>query len=244
MSNSPISRTRRWLGASALAVMVAAGGATGVALTSHEAAAQINVPGPAPSSVPASFADLVQAVKPAVVSIDVDGTETVNNGPSDGYQFNFPDLPPDHPFRRFFDQFGQQFGGPGQNGHPQQRHFQAAGSGFIISADGYVVTNNHVVQNADKVTVVDDQGNDHTAKVVGTDERTDIALLKIDDAKDLPFVEFSDQDVRVGDWVVAVGNPFGLGGTVTAGIVSARGRDISAQSYGDYHPDRRGGESR
>jgi serine protease Do len=108
-----------------------------------------------------------------------------------------------------------------------------AGSGFIISPDGYIVTNNHVVQDADKVTVIFDDGDERTAKVIGTDERTDLALIKID-GTDLPYVKLADTPARVGDWVVAVGNPFGLGGTVTAGIVSASGRDIGGSSYGDF----------
>jgi len=96
----------------------------------------------------------------------------------------------------------------------------AAGSGFVISADGYIVTNNHVVENADKVTVVFDNGDEASAKVIGTDEKTDLAVVKIEGKSDLPFVKLADVEPRVGEWVVAVGNPFGLGGTVTAGIVS------------------------
>ena len=110
----------------------------------------------------------------------------------------------------------------------------AAGSGFVISADGYIVTNNHVVDNATKVTVVFDNGDEVAGQVVGTDERTDLAVVKIDGGTDLPFVKLSDTEARVGDWVVAVGNPFGLGGTVTAGIISARGRDIAGSAYGDF----------
>src|SRR5690606_12545280 len=108
-----------------------------------------------------------------------------------------------------------------------------AGSGFIISADGYVVTNNHVVTDATKVTVVFDDGTEQVAKIVGTDERTDLAVLKIE-GTDLPFVNFETTPSRVGDWVVAVGNPFGLGGTVTAGVISAKGRNIGGSSYGDF----------
>ena len=107
------------------------------------------------------------------------------------------------------------------------------GSGFFISSDGYAVTNNHVVQNAENVQVTTDDGKTFTAKVIGTDPRTDLALIKID-GKDFPYVKLSDATPRVGDWVLAVGNPFGLGGTVTAGIVSARGRDIGAGPYDDF----------
>jgi serine protease Do len=110
----------------------------------------------------------------------------------------------------------------------------AAGSGFAISADGYIVTNNHVVQNATRVTVIFEDGEERVAEIVGTDERTDLAVVKVDGVSDLPFVKFTDDEARVGDWVVAVGNPFGLGGTVTAGIISARGRDIAGSAYGDF----------
>jgi serine protease Do len=108
------------------------------------------------------------------------------------------------------------------------------GSGFFISPDGYAVTNNHVVDHAKSVQVTTDDGTIYTAKVIGTDPKTDLALIKVDAAKDLAYVKFADHDSRVGDWVIAVGNPFGLGGTVTAGIVSARGRDIGSGPYDDY----------
>src|SRR5262249_10060502 len=107
------------------------------------------------------------------------------------------------------------------------------GSGFIISADGYAVTNNHVVEKAESVQVTTDDGKTHTAKVIGTDPRTDLALIKVEDGP-FPYVKLSDKAPRIGDWVIAVGNPFGLGGTVTAGIVSARGRDIGASAYDDF----------
>jgi len=185
-----------------------------------------------------NFADLVEAVKPAVVSIIVEGAEKQDRQLQRGgrqFNFNFPDLPDDHPFKDFFDQFGQQFG-PGQgNGQPTPpRKFMAAGSGFIISADGYIVTNNHVVENANKVTVVFDNGEEKQAKVVGTDVKTDLAVVKLDGESNLPFVKLTETEPRVGEWVVAVGNPFGLGGTVTAGIISARGRDIQGSAYGDF----------
>ena len=225
--NKLLLPARRLLSASSLAIALAVGTMGGGALLATSAMAQISVQ----ASLPASFADLVEAVKPAVVSISVQGVEETSRfSPRDGLEFNFPDLPKDHPFRQFFDQFGA----PGQNEAPKQRRFEAAGSGFVISADGYVVTNNHVVDHAQKVTVVFDGGEEKIATIIGTDERTDLALLKIDGVSDLPFVEFSQEDVRIGDWVVAVGNPFGLGGSVTAGIVSARGRDIGGNSYGDF----------
>jgi len=134
-----------------------------------------------------------------------------------------------------FDQFSQQFGSGGPNGMPHRHQvITGEGSGFFISPDGYAVTNNHVVDHAQSVQVTADDGTIYTAKVVGTDQKTDLALIKVDGKKDFPYVKFADQPSRIGDWVVAVGNPFGLGGTVTAGIVSARGRDIGAGPYDDY----------
>ena len=242
MRSTILSRTRRWLGASALALLVGAGGvSTAFVLTGQAAnaqvqnAAQIVVP---QTSVQQGFADLVDAVKPAGVSILVEAEapgRTVQRGGRDfDFEFNFPDLPEDHPFRDFFDQFG----GPGQRVPGEDatpRRFMAAGSGFIISEDGYVVTNNHVVEDATKVTVVFEDGSEQVAEIVGTDERTDLAVLKIE-GDDLPFVTFeSDEEPsRVGDWVVAVGNPFGLGGTVTVGVISGAGRDIGGSNYGDF----------
>ena len=240
MRSNFFARTRRWIGASALAILVGMGGGAAflaasapIATAQVQPAAQISVPAMAN---PLSFADLVESVKPAVVSIVVEGEDKTQQMGGGQFNFQFPDLPDDHPFKDFFDQFGDQFGqrGPqGPDGRPPVRKYVAAGSGFIISADGYIVTNNHVVENADKVTVTFDNGDEMSGKVVGTDPRTDLAVVKIE-GNDLSFVTFANEDVRVGDWVVAVGNPFGLGGTVTAGIVSARGRDIAGSSYGDF----------
>ena len=137
-------------------------------------------------------------------------------------------MPPGSPFDRFFRRFGMP-----ENGEGRHQLITGQGSGFFITADGYAVTNNHVVQNADKVQVTTDDGKTFTAKVIGTDSRTDLALIKID-GNDFPYVKLAEHTPRVGDWVLAVGNPFGLGGTVTAGIVSARGRDIGAGPYDDF----------
>ena len=115
----------------------------------------------------------------------------------------------------------------------QARSITGQGSGFFISADGYAVTNNHVVEKAENVKVTTDDGKTYNAKVIGTDPRTDLALIKVE-GDDFPFVKLADGSPRIGDWVLAVGNPFGLGGTVTAGIVSARGRDIGAGPYDDF----------
>jgi serine protease Do len=132
---------------------------------------------------------------------------------------------------KFFRQFGEQ---SQPNGMQRHHVIMGEGSGFFISADGYAVTNNHVVDHAKSVQVTTDEGTIYTAKVIGVDAKTDLALIKVDGKNDFPFVKFAQHTPRVGDWVVAVGNPFGLGGTVTAGIVSARGRDIGAGPYDDY----------
>jgi serine protease Do len=181
---------------------------------------------------PTGFADLVEKVKPAVISVRVTldasaKTATLNQDDKD----NLQPFRQGSPFDRFFRQFGQQ---DLPNGMPQTRQRGAAeGSGFFISADGYAVTNNHVVNNAKTVQVITDDGRTLPAKVIGTDANTDLAVIKVEGGH-FPFVKFSDRDPRIGDWVVAVGNPFGLGGTVTAGVVSARGRDIGSGSYNDF----------
>src|SRR4051794_27635851 len=145
-------------------------------------------------------------------------------------QFNSEDLPPG--LEQFFKRFGLP-NGPNNN-TPRGRQFSMAqGSGFFISPDGYAVTNNHVVERGKSIEIQTDDNKTYTAKVVGTDPKTDLALLKID-GDNFPYVRLGDKAPRVGDWVLAVGNPFGLGGTVTAGIVSARGRDIGAGPYDDF----------
>src|SRR5688572_12329732 len=193
--------------------------------------------------MPFSFADLVEQVSPAVVTIMVEREQQGRQGPG------MDQIPA--PFRDFFKQFGpddQEQGqqgpgpgqgpqgqGPGRNRGPQMFRSQAMGSGFIIDATGYIVTNNHVIDGANKISAKLPNGREFTAKLVGADEATDVALLKVDGVTDLPVVAFGDdRRVRVGDWVVAVGNPFGLGGTVTAGIVSSIGRDIGNGPYTDF----------
>jgi serine protease Do len=181
---------------------------------------------------PIGFADIVERVKPSVISVRVKMAE--KQASNDGATEDSP-FPPGSPMERFFKRFGGPDGLPGQKG-PRGRGGQMTGqgSGFFISADGFAVTNNHVVDGADKVEVTTDDGTIHTAKVIGTDPRTDVALIKVDGVKDMPFAKLSDAQPRIGDWVLAVGNPFGLGGTVTAGIVSARGRDIGSGPYDDF----------
>ena len=177
---------------------------------------------------PVGFADIVAKVKPAVISVRVKIDKPA------GVSLNEDDapFPPGSPMERFFHRFGMPNGGEG-NGNGGHHMVTGQGSGFFITADGYAVTNNHVVQDAENVQVTADDGKTYTAKVIGTDSRTDLALIKVD-GKDFPFVKLSDNAPRIGDWVLAVGNPFGLGGTVTAGIVSARGRDIGAGPYDDF----------
>src|SRR5208282_2520992 len=175
---------------------------------------------------PASFADIVDRVRPAVVSVKVKLADAnpVDDEDSQGMP-GLPDLPRNSPFYRFFRHFGMPNNNDNNDGERGPRHHltQAQGSGFFISADGYIVTNDHVVDHATEVTITTSDGKSMPAKVIGADSKTDLALLQAQDAGTYPFVNFASQSPRVGDWVIAVGNPFGLGGTVTAGIVSARG---------------------
>jgi len=189
-------------------------------------AAEVRAEAPAAVS-PTSFADVVDRVRDAVVSVKVKTTETADMSE----EFDFPQIVPGDPLERFFKHFREEGGG---HKHARPHLTQAQGSGFIISSDGYVVTNYHVVENATDVSVTLDNGKDLPATIVGTDKKTDLALLKIKEGGNYPHVEFATAVPRVGDWVIAVGNPFGLGGTVTAGIISARGRDIGASAYDDF----------
>jgi serine protease Do len=183
---------------------------------------------------PASFADVVQKVRPAVISVRVrlkslgPSVSSNDNSRNDGNELPFPK---GSPFERFFRDFGM----PNlPNGRGLQQFTLAQGSGFFISSDGFAVTNNHVVDNAKSVEIATDDGKTYNARVVGTDAKTDLALIKVDGRGDFPYVTFADTEPRVGDWVIAVGNPYGLGGTVTAGIISARGRDIGSGPYDDF----------
>ena len=182
---------------------------------------------------PAGFADLVAKVKPAVISVRVKMDETANTPDmSLNEEKMYPPFLQGSPFEKFFREYKFDEMPKGM----MQRHqiITGVGSGFFISPDGYAVTNNHVVDHAKSVEVTTDDGSKYTAKVIGTDPKTDLALIKVEGKSDLAYVNFEDQAPRVGDWVVAVGNPFGLGGTVTAGIVSAQGRDIGSGPYDNY----------
>jgi serine protease Do len=184
---------------------------------------------------PVGFADIVERVKPSVISVKVNINEKVAKNDSTDNNEDSP-FQPGSPMERFFRRFGGPDGlPPGLRGGPRGRGMVTGqGSGFFISADGYAVTNNHVVDGADKVEVTTDDGKTYSAKVIGTDARTDVALIKVEGGSNFPFAKLSDGKPRIGDWVLAVGNPFGLGGTVTAGIVSASGRDIGNGPYDDF----------
>jgi serine protease Do len=216
--------------ASVAAVAIVASGAVGAALYEGQPALAQTAKAPIAvnAQAPATFADVVDQVKPAVVavSVRVENARAEIDGPS-----QLENVPPQ--LRELFRRFGDN-GMPGQGRGERPQIRQGVGSGFFISADGYVVTNNHVVDGAKTVQVTTDDGRTLDAKVIGADPKTDVALLKVTEGGSFPFVKLAKASPRVGDWVVAIGNPFGLGGTVTSGIVSARGRDIGAGPYDDF----------
>ncbi len=239
-SPSPLNRGRTRLLAAAASIAIA--GAIGLgAVTSGTGPVMADAVRVTAPQAP-GFADVVEKVSPAVISVRVKAKIEPASDTGGSMQMpGFDDLPDDHPMKRFF----KEFRGFGDQGQDRKRHNRrnsgprpvAQGSGFFISEDGYLVTNNHVVNDGSEFTVVMDDGRELDAKLVGTDPRTDLAVLKVDadSTSKFTYVDFADDSkVRVGDWVVAVGNPFGLGGTVTAGIVSARGRDIGAGPYDDF----------
>ena len=214
--------------ASAMAVGVAgfAAGQSGAFNVSSAYAEAVKVQAPAAFS----FGDVVDAVSPAVVSVRVESK--IHPARAEG-EFRF-----DRRGREFFEEFFRN--GPrgdrrgrGYN-RPGPRQGMSQGSGFFVSDDGYVVTNNHVIEGGSKFTVILSDGKEHEASLVGADPRTDLAVLKIDAEEKFTYVDFGEKRPRIGDWVVAVGNPFGLGGTVTAGIISAHGREIGASRYDDF----------
>ena len=213
---SPVSP--RLVAGLCLSVALSVSGVLYLSQPSQAASGPISVP---VASSQMSFAPLVSKVKPAVVQItSLSGGQAVRQ--------DIPEL--EGPFgdmlRRYYEQQGRTFS------TPQQR---ALGSGFIVDPAGYIVTNNHVIDGAREVSVTLSDGTEHRARVIGRDDKTDVALIKIDAGHDLPFVAFGNSDeAHEGDWVLAVGNPYGLGGTVTAGIISAHGRNINEGPYDDF----------
>ncbi len=175
----------------------------------------------------AGFADLIEAVSPAVVAISVKGSATQNPLSMPEFQ-----LPPGSPFEEFYDRF---FKYRDRGNHTEPRKYNAQGSGFIVDPDGIVVTNHHVVKGAEEIMIITKGGKEYAAKLKGYDAKTDLAVLQVETDGELPYVVFGDSEsARVGDWVLAIGNPFGLGGTATSGIISARGRDINAGPLDDF----------
>jgi serine protease Do len=227
MSMHPM-KSRGTLPASVAALTLVASVGGAVVSTSMPARAAAVVTSDLQGQVMPSFATVVERVKPAVVSVKVN-IENAATGPEDADGL-MDKMPPG--MQQFFKRFGNQDGDALPQVRPQQAVGQ--GSGFFVSADGYVVTNNHVVENAKTVTVTMADGKTIDAKVIGADPKTDLALLKVNENGDYPFVSFAKDAPRVGDWVVAIGNPFGLGGTVTAGIISADGRDIGEGPYDSF----------
>ena len=238
--------TRRLVATALTFAAAGAIGATALPPATTALADPVSVQAP---SIP-SFADVVEKVSPAVVGVRV--RTALRPAAMDGAApEGFENLPDDHPFRQFFERspfggmpgfeqqqnaprFGQRdrrrFGGP-----RTPRRGGGQGSGFFISEDGFLVTNNHVVQNGSDFTVVMDDGTEYDAELIGTDPRTDLAVLKVDEDREFTYVRFADQEsIRVGDWTIAVGSPFGLGSTVTVGVVSALGRNIGAGPYDDF----------
>lgn len=188
----------------------------------------------AAADMPPSFADLVEHLSPAVVNIST--TQKLKSAGVPMLEFHgMPEGEQFAPFKEFFEQFGERFGGMPGSGQPQERDVRSLGSGFVIDPTGYIVTNNHVVAEADEVTVTFQDDTKYEAKIVGRDPKTDLALIKVEAKKKLPYVRFGESDdMRVGDWVIAIGNPFGLGGSVSAGIISARSRNINAGPFDDF----------
>lgn len=228
------SRSPRRLASAITALAVIAGGLAiaGTGLTplanAQRAAAPAQDTAAPYSRAPLSFADIVERVKPAVVSVSVvnDGSKEDANSENNSSP-KIPGIPEDSPLHDFFKNLPKEFRGKPGPSLPRR----GQGSGFVVSADGYVVTNNHVIDGATKIQVSFDDLEKIDADLVGTDPRTDLALLKMKSDKTFPFVDFASGKPRVGDWALAIGNPFGLGGTVTVGIVSALARDINEGPY-------------
>ena len=186
---------------------------------------------PAQARGPEAIADVAEAVIDAVVNISTKQTVSVQQG-------EMPQLPPGSPMEKFLEDLLKNRrgpNGPGGGGEAPSRRVNSLGSGFIIDPSGLVVTNNHVISDADEVSVILNNGDNLKAEVIGRDKKTDLALLRVKPEKPLKAVKFGDSGkLRLGEWVIAIGNPFSLGGTVTAGIVSARDRDINSGPYDNY----------
>ena len=214
-------------------------GRAGLAILTAAAMAWPALTGPAAARGPDGIADVAEQVIDAVVNVSTKQSVDLRNGA-------MPQLPPGSPFEEFFEEFFKnRRGQPGQKGEnnqngqnnpsPVPRRVNSLGSGFIVDPAGLVVTNNHVIADADEVNVILNDGSTLKAEVVGRDQRTDLALLRVKPTKPLKAVKFGDSDkLRLGEWVIAIGNPFSLGGSVTAGIVSARNRDIQSGPYDNY----------
>jgi serine protease Do len=199
--------------------------------------ASVIISAPALARGPDGIADVAEKVIDAVVNISTTQTIEAKGGGGGGERGQMPQLPPGSPFEEFFDDFFKNRGGrPGdKNGGLQPRKTNSLGSGFIVDTAGIVVTNNHVIADADEINVIMNDGTKIKAELVGVDKKTDLAVLKFKPVKPLIAVKFGDSDkLRLGEWVIAIGNPFSLGGTVTAGIVSARNRDINSGPYDSY----------
>ena len=212
-------------------------GRAGLAILTAAAIAWPAFSSPAAARGPEGIADVAEQVIDAVVNVSTKQSVDLRNGGA------MPQLPPGSPFEEFFEEFFKnKRGQPGQNGQngqnnqtPTPRRVNSLGSGFIVDAAGLVVTNNHVIADADEVNVIRNDGTTLKAEVVGRDQRTDLALLRVKPTTPLKAVKFGDSEkLRLGEWVIAIGNPFSLGGTVTAGIVSARNRDIQSGPYDNY----------
>src|ERR1700722_4775189 len=206
-------------------------------LSTSIGAASVLTPAPALARGPDGIADVAEKVIDAVVNISTSQTVEAKGGPGGGGGA-MPQLPPGSPFEEFFDDFFKnRRGGPGgpKSGDLQPHKTNSLGSGFIVDTAGIVVTNNHVIADADEINVIMNDGRKIKAELVGVDKKTDLAVLKFKPPKPLTAVKFGDSDkLRLGEWVIAIGNPFSLGGTVTAGIVSARNRDIASGPYDNY----------
>lgn len=213
-------------------------GRSGLSLLTAAAIAWPLMTVPVQARGPENIADVAEQVIDAVVNISTKQSVDVKAGGG-----AMPQLPPGSPFEEFFEEFFKNRRGPGGPGAPgtppgggnTPRRANSLGSGFIIDASGFVVTNNHVIADSDEISVILNDGTTMKAELIGTDKKSDLALLKVTPTKPLKAVKFGDSDtVRLGEWVIAIGNPFSLGGTVTAGIVSARNRDINSGPYDNY----------